>query len=231
MEDGHSLAEQAVYEALWKAASPVDEPASEDRTVRIGYHRLAQMTRLSWVSVKNNLRSLEKKLAIEVTGSENSATREGKCYRVYSRSAILERREKNGLVWVRRSRGVELLKEETQALGRSRRTLGLSGSPSAEKDPQRASTSALDAEDQDQEETPIPGRAQLPTRQLILPEFQPARTLSFRSFSRQEGCIHNWAPEREVGNSRPWRGIQPSRGETMKKSRRENPSPLPAIKT
>jgi hypothetical protein len=75
------------------------------------------MTRLSWVSVKNNLRSLEKKLAIEVTGSENSATREGKCYRVYSRQAILERREKDGLVWVRRSRGVELLREGTQTVG------------------------------------------------------------------------------------------------------------------
>ena len=83
-----------------------------DRTIRIGYHRLAQMTRLSWVSVKTNLRSLEKKLAIEVTGSENSATREGKCYRVYSRPAILERRKKAGLEWVRRSRGVELLDGE-----------------------------------------------------------------------------------------------------------------------
>jgi len=113
VEDGHSLAEQAVYEALWKAASPLaDEPGSEERTVRIGYHRLAKMTRLSWVSVKTNLRSLEKKLAIEVTASENSATREGKCYRVYSRSAILQRREKDGLVWVRRSRGVELLRQE-----------------------------------------------------------------------------------------------------------------------
>ena len=186
VEDGHSLAEQAVYEALWKAAEPpsdglavavdrpvaavdgrmaaldgvsldgvapldgcvapldgrvaaVDgrvgpldgrvaplgavntgEPAAADRTVRIGYHRLAQMTRLSWVSVKTNLRSLEKKLAIEVTGSENSATREGKCYRVYSRPAILERREKDGLVWVRRSRGVELLKETQSASGGGR---------------------------------------------------------------------------------------------------------------
>jgi hypothetical protein len=112
VEDGHSLAEQAVYEALWKAALPVAEAESEDRTIRLGYHRLAQMTRLSWVSVKFNLRSLEKKLAIEVTGSENSATREGKSYRVYSRPAILERRKKAGLEWVRRSRGVELLRAE-----------------------------------------------------------------------------------------------------------------------
>jgi hypothetical protein len=113
MEDGHSLAEQAVYEALWAAAVPIDEPLHADRTVRIGYHRLAQMTRLSWVSVKSNLRSLEKKLAIDVTGSENSATREGKSYRVYSPAATLERRKKAGYEWVRRSRGVELLKKAT----------------------------------------------------------------------------------------------------------------------
>jgi len=117
-EDGHSLAEQAVYEVLWQAASPVSEQAEADRTIRIGYHRLAQMTRLSWVSVKANLRTLERKLAIEVTGSENSATREGKCYLVYSRSSILVRRKQAGLEWVRRTRGVELLSQAAIALGR-----------------------------------------------------------------------------------------------------------------
>jgi hypothetical protein len=124
-EDGHSLAEQAVYEVLWKASSPlddgtpIDDGTDADRTIRIGYHRLAQMTRLSWVSVKSNLRTLETKLAIEVTGSENSATREGKCYRVYSRTAIVERRKKAGLEWVRRTRGVELLTGPTGCLGTS----------------------------------------------------------------------------------------------------------------
>jgi hypothetical protein len=118
VEDGHSLAEQAVYEVLWKASSPVGDLVNADRTIRIGYHRLAQMTRLSWVSVKANLRTLEKKLAIEVTGSENSATREGKCYLVYSRPSILERRKRAGLEWVRRTRGVELLSQASIALGR-----------------------------------------------------------------------------------------------------------------
>jgi hypothetical protein len=117
-EDGHSLAEQAVYEVLWQAASPVSDLDDADRTIRIGYHRLGQMTRLSWVSVKANLRTLEKKLAIEVTGSENSATREGKCYLVYSRSSILARRKQAGLEWVRRTRGVELLSQATIAMGR-----------------------------------------------------------------------------------------------------------------
>jgi hypothetical protein len=118
VEDGHSLAEQAVYEVLWKASSPVGEMVNANRTIRIGYHRLSGMTRLSWVSVKANLRTLEKKLAIEVTGSENSATREGKCYLVYSRPAILERRRRAGLEWVRRTRGVELLSQASIALGR-----------------------------------------------------------------------------------------------------------------
>jgi hypothetical protein len=110
VEDGHSLAEQAVYEALWKASAPGEDG---DRAIRVGYHRLARMTRLSWVSVKSNLRTLEKKLAIEITGSENSATREGKSYRIYSPASILERRKRAGLEWVRRTRGVELLSHPT----------------------------------------------------------------------------------------------------------------------
>jgi hypothetical protein len=111
VEDGHSLAEQAVYKALWDGGVPLDA-GTDDRTIRIGYHRLSQMTRLSWVSVKANLRSLEKKLAIAVIGSENSATQEGKCYRIYAGPEILHRRKKAGLVWVRRTRGVELLTDE-----------------------------------------------------------------------------------------------------------------------
>jgi hypothetical protein len=109
MEDGHSLAEQAVYEALWKAGVSENGAEESDRIIRIGYHRLAQITRLSWVSVKANLRSLEKKLAIDVIGSEISAEQQGKMYRVYSRFVVMERRRRAGLDWVRRTRGVELL--------------------------------------------------------------------------------------------------------------------------
>ncbi len=122
VEDGHSLAEEAVYEALWSVAFAVNDSADADRTVRIGYHRLAQMTRLSWVSVKANLRSLEKKLAIQVIASENSAAQEGKYYRVYSRPAILERRKRAGLEWVRRTRGVELMSLESLELVASDRS-------------------------------------------------------------------------------------------------------------
>ncbi len=107
--DGHSLAEQEVYRTLWQAADPEDAEAGASRTLRIGYDRLANLVRLSWVTVKANLRTLERKLAIDVLQAENSANREGKRYRIYSEPAILARREAAGLRWVRRSRGVELL--------------------------------------------------------------------------------------------------------------------------
>ena len=114
VEDGHSLAEQEVYRTLWKAGAPEGDDPEANRTIRIGYDRLAGLVRLSWVTVKANLRSLERKLAIEVVAAEDSANREGKQYRVYSSAAVWERRQSAGLLWVRRTRGVELLAEPTQ---------------------------------------------------------------------------------------------------------------------
>jgi hypothetical protein len=109
VEDGHSLAEQEVYRTLWQVGAPEGDDPEANRTIRIGYDRLAGLVRLSWVTVKANLRSLEKKLAIEVVAAEDSASRAGKQYRVYSNAAIWARRQSAGLLWVRRSRGVELL--------------------------------------------------------------------------------------------------------------------------
>jgi hypothetical protein len=112
-EDGHSLAEEQLYRLLWDAGAPEEAraPAAmpDSRLVRIGYDRLAAKARMSWLTVKNNLRTLEKKLAIEVAAAEDSAIRAGKQYRVFSAPAVFARRESAGLVWVRRTRGVELL--------------------------------------------------------------------------------------------------------------------------
>ncbi len=110
VQDGHSYAEQAIYEALWAAVpSLLDDGTDAYRIVQIGYDRLARLTHLSWVSVKANLRSLEKKLAIEIIATENSASREGKTYKIYSNAVILERRRSAGLEWVRKTRGVKLI--------------------------------------------------------------------------------------------------------------------------
>ena len=117
MEDGHSLAEQEVYRTLWRVGQPEDGLADANRLVRIGYDRLANLVRLSWVTVKANLRSLERKLAIEVVAAEDSANREGKQYRIFSPAVVWSRREAAGLMWVRRTRGVELLTNAAFAPG------------------------------------------------------------------------------------------------------------------
>ena len=110
VQDGHSYAEQAIYEAMWSSVpSLLDDGTDEYRIVQIGYDRLARLAQMSWVSVKANLRSLEKKLAIEVIATENSASREGKTYKIYSNAVILERRRNAGLEWVRKTRGVKLI--------------------------------------------------------------------------------------------------------------------------
>jgi hypothetical protein len=110
VQDGHSYAEQAIYEVLWSAVpSLLDDGTDDYRIVQIGYDRLARLTQMSWVSVKANLRSLEKKLAIEVIATENSASREGKTYKIYANAVILERRRNAGLEWVRKTRGVKLI--------------------------------------------------------------------------------------------------------------------------
>jgi hypothetical protein len=115
VQDGHSYAEQAIYEALWSAVpSLLDDGTDAYRIVQIGYDRLARLTRLSWVSAKANLRSLEKKFAIETIAVENSASREGKTYKIYSNAVILERRRKAGLEWVRKTRGVKLIPAPTE---------------------------------------------------------------------------------------------------------------------
>jgi len=115
VEDGHSLAEQEIYRTLWKVGAPEGDDPEANRIVRIGYDRLAALVRLSWVTVKANLRSLQRKLAIDVVAAEDSANREGKQYRIYSNSAIWARRQSAGLLWVRRARGVELLTDASGA--------------------------------------------------------------------------------------------------------------------
>ena len=99
VEDGHSLAEQEIYRTLWRVGVAETNDPEANRIVRIGYDRLAALVRLSWVTVKANLRSLEKKLAIDVVAAEDSANREGKQYRVYSNPAIWARRQSAGLLW------------------------------------------------------------------------------------------------------------------------------------
>jgi hypothetical protein len=106
--DGHSLGEQALYQALWEAAEAAEEGEGA-RLICMGYDRMARIANLHWTNVRKNLQALERKLAIETVEREDSGIRKGKTYRVFSAEEVHRRREAAGMVWVRRTRGVEFV--------------------------------------------------------------------------------------------------------------------------
>jgi hypothetical protein len=111
-QDGHSRAEQDVYEALWAAGLP-ETATDTSRTVTMGLGRLSRIARLSENNCRLNIRGLARKLAVEEIHSEVSATGTGKTYRVYSYGDILQRRKAAGMEWVIRTKGVMFVDPRT----------------------------------------------------------------------------------------------------------------------
>jgi len=110
--DGHSLGEEVLYQALWKAAHP---ESAETRTIVIGWRGMSQLCRMTPKNCKINTQRLIRKLALEVLSPYNTPESIGTTYRVYSDQAIFERRHEAGLDWVVRSRGVEFVDPATGA--------------------------------------------------------------------------------------------------------------------
>lgn len=100
-QDGHSLGEQAVYQALWDHGVPRDP---HSRIVTIGYRTLSAVCGLTANNCKANLQGLRDKLAIEET--ERHTPSAGTTYLVYSTDAILKRRQTAGLTHYIKNRGV-----------------------------------------------------------------------------------------------------------------------------
>lgn len=114
VQDGHSMAEQQIYDTLWREART--SATDEYREITIGYRALADHARLHRNTVDRNLASLQEKLAIEITKAEDRAGNIGRTYRVYGFRSVLERREAAGLVWIIRDRaGVCLLRDTDSA--------------------------------------------------------------------------------------------------------------------
>lgn len=105
VQDGHSVAEQAIYLALW-AAGTAD--AHGNRIAALGYSEIASRTGLHRKSIGRIMRSLEAKLSIQVIRREDAATRTARTYLVFSYIEILRRREQAGLTRVNRNRFVDL---------------------------------------------------------------------------------------------------------------------------
>ena len=109
VEHAHTPGERLVLQSLWTNATGNDK----ERTIRIGYDRLAALSGFNWKTARSCLRSLEDKLAIETLQPEDPNSRIGRLYRIHGFEAILERRRAAGLEWVQKGRGVEFVRTGT----------------------------------------------------------------------------------------------------------------------
>lgn len=111
-----ALGEERVYQALWHAKES-DGVFFQDRrtkTFSLGYDRLARLVRLNEKSVRMLLPKLISKKILEVVASENSATRTGRKYRVFSYEEILDRQRAANLLYiVKNGRAVEFVQAQS----------------------------------------------------------------------------------------------------------------------
>jgi hypothetical protein len=111
VQDGHSIGENQLHSALWRSGVPDATMTNNPDTKRVtmGWDRMARKAGMSDKAAKRNLTLLREKLAVELIASEDSATRTGRTYRVYSYAAILQRRAAAGMLYVVRDKGVRFL--------------------------------------------------------------------------------------------------------------------------
>ena len=102
-QQGHSTGEQTVYEVLWERGTAETE---DSRLVTIGLGKLSKLTAMDITNVRKNVRALIRKLSLELMAAEISGEQRGKTYRVFSDRQILENRQKVGMEWILKSKGV-----------------------------------------------------------------------------------------------------------------------------
>jgi hypothetical protein len=104
-QDGHTHGEQALFETLWRLAKPAGQGLT--RALSVGERTLAAEVPMAYSTVQENLRSLARKLAIEI---KPAGPNRPKIYIVFSYDDILRRRRSAGLTHVlRRTSGVTLI--------------------------------------------------------------------------------------------------------------------------
>src|SRR5579871_5309314 len=84
--DGHSLGEEVLYQALWKAAAAESDIA---RIIVVGWRGMSQLCRMTPKNCKINTQRLIRKLALEVLSPYNTPESIGTTYRVFAAEEIL----------------------------------------------------------------------------------------------------------------------------------------------
>lgn len=108
VQHGHSPTEHLLYQVLYDLGTAADGPPGA-REVQIGYDRLARQSGITKRNIIPIMRRLEQKLALEVIQEEDSARNIARRYRVYGLTEILGRRERAGMLYVIRHKGVDFV--------------------------------------------------------------------------------------------------------------------------
>lgn len=107
------LGEERVYQTLWHAreSDGVRPETKRSKTFSLGYDRIARLVRLNEKSVRLLLPKLIRKKILEVLAPEESASRTGRTYRIFSYEEILERQRSDNLLFVvKNGRAVEFVR-------------------------------------------------------------------------------------------------------------------------
>jgi hypothetical protein len=108
-----SLGEERVYQAIWHAR-PGEGVIQINRRVKsfsMGYDRLARLTRLNEKSIRDIIPKLIYKKILEIVKREDSWSRTGRTYHIYSYEEILDRQRAAELCYVvKNGRAVEFVR-------------------------------------------------------------------------------------------------------------------------
>jgi hypothetical protein len=110
VQDGHTMAEHAAYQALWACGVKFGRSEPEGSTLLdIGLSQLCMILGTDHKNVKRLVGSLRDKLALEIVREPDYRRAIPTCYRIFSQAQILERRRSAGWVWVVRTRTVRFV--------------------------------------------------------------------------------------------------------------------------
>ena len=115
-----SLGEERVYQTLWhaRASDGVSIESEKSKTFSLGYDRIARLVRLNEKSVRVLIPKLIAKKILEVIAAEDSASRQGRTYRIFSDEEILARQRAANLTNVAKNgRAVEFVWPEQSTMG------------------------------------------------------------------------------------------------------------------
>ncbi|MBL8240377.1 MAG: hypothetical protein JNM66_23350 [Bryobacterales bacterium] len=107
-----TLGEERFYQALWhaKESDGVVRESPHTKIFSMGYDRLSRLVRLDEKSIRQLIPRLITKKILELLAGENSSTRMGKTYRIFSYEEILERQRADSMFYVaKRGRAVEFV--------------------------------------------------------------------------------------------------------------------------